>query len=257
MTTETFDNFVLNTVGDLLNEDEASSLGLTNTAHGWIGDASPNLDMGDLFNVHRKDILSKLNQYVSSVSARTYINPTTAVARMRDKLNIVGLGIPVMPVKEGVERLPIRQFGGVFNPYTGQYDDLIAEKLGYGLELALRVSRFGSSYSVDARIVTTNDANPFDIAPTASGEVVPESIEESVNTITEVTAEELKYAKNLGERLGVDWDEISLKEFAMGLAVEREHDDVTNGNMTKVAKIAVAHIKEVSDYYSKLKSVEK
>lgn len=53
---------------------------------------------------------------------------------------------------------------------------------------------------------------------------------------------------------GVDLTGIDLDEFAMGLQVEREHDDVTGGDMKQVAKIALAHLREVPDYYTKLKT---
>jgi hypothetical protein len=47
-------------------------------------------------------------------------------------------------------------------------------------------------------------------------------------------------------------------EVDMGLEVEKEHDDVTKGDKVKRAKIASAHLREVPDYYKKLKKfVEK
>ena len=48
------------------------------------------------------------------------------------------------------------------------------------------------------------------------------------------------------------------EEFHMGMNVEMEHQDVTNGNVVKTAKIAAAHLKENPKYYSLLmKHVEK
>jgi hypothetical protein len=38
-----------------------------------------------------------------------------------------------------------------------------------------------------------------------------------------------------------------------GMAVEREHGDVTNRGVVKTAKIAAAHICERPDYYKRLK----
>jgi hypothetical protein len=47
-------------------------------------------------------------------------------------------------------------------------------------------------------------------------------------------------------------------EFHMGMNVEMEHRDVTNGNVVKTAKIAAAHLREVPSYYTRLKKyVEK
>lgn len=43
------------------------------------------------------------------------------------------------------------------------------------------------------------------------------------------------------------------KEFHVGMNVELEHKDVTNGNVVKTAKIAAAHLKENPKYYTLLK----
>ena len=67
-------------------------------------------------------------------------------------------------------------------------------------------------------------------------------------------------AKKLGDSLGVDWNKIDLDEFKKGLSVESEHDD--GGELDVVdskkdlAKIVLAHLKERSDYYTRLKKVE-
>lgn len=50
---------------------------------------------------------------------------------------------------------------------------------------------------------------------------------------------------------------IDKKQLAMGMKVEQEHKDVTHGDPKLTKKIAVAHLKEVPDYYTKLKMVEK
>ncbi len=48
------------------------------------------------------------------------------------------------------------------------------------------------------------------------------------------------------------------KEFHMGMNVEMEHKDVTNGNVVMTAKIAAAHLTENPKYYTLLKKyVEK
>ena len=46
------------------------------------------------------------------------------------------------------------------------------------------------------------------------------------------------------------------KQFCMGMKVEMEHQDVTKGNLRTTAKIALAHLKEKPDYYTRLKKVE-
>jgi hypothetical protein len=47
-------------------------------------------------------------------------------------------------------------------------------------------------------------------------------------------------------------------EFYMGMNVELEHQDVTEGSLTKTAMIAAAHLREIPNYYTLLKKyVEK
>lgn len=69
-------------------------------------------------------------------------------------------------------------------------------------------------------------------------------------------------AKQIGDSIGIDWSKVDVEQFRMGLAVELEHGardpqtNVTNDDLTTTGKIAWAHLKEVSDYYTKLKIVE-
>ncbi len=73
------------------------------------------------------------------------------------------------------------------------------------------------------------------------------------------TSEEAKWA---GDELGIDWLKFDLEQFRMGLEVELEHGvvdpvtNVTNDDLTMTAKIALAHLKEIPDYYTRLKKME-
>jgi len=49
----------------------------------------------------------------------------------------------------------------------------------------------------------------------------------------------------------------NLAQFKAGLKVEHEHVDITKGDPVKTAKIVLAHLNELPDYYTKLKKVEK
>lgn len=70
-------------------------------------------------------------------------------------------------------------------------------------------------------------------------------------------------AKSIGDKLKIDWKKIPLSQFKKGLQVELEHGsrnkktNVTNNDPIKTGKIALAHLMERPDYYSKLKKVEK
>jgi len=75
----------------------------------------------------------------------------------------------------------------------------------------------------------------------------------------EFSAEE---AKEIGGRIGVDWTRIPIDEFRMGLSVELEHGahdpetDVTEDDLLLTGKIALAHLKEFPDYYTRLEKME-
>jgi hypothetical protein len=61
-------------------------------------------------------------------------------------------------------------------------------------------------------------------------------------------------AREIGDALSVDWGKIDINEFVTGLEVECEHKDVTGGDLMLTGKIALAHLKEVPDYYTKLRA---
>ncbi len=69
-------------------------------------------------------------------------------------------------------------------------------------------------------------------------------------------------AKEIGDKLGIDWSVISLDEYVMGVNVELEHGsqdartNVTNDDPITTGKIAWAHLNEIPTYYSKLKVME-
>ena len=77
----------------------------------------------------------------------------------------------------------------------------------------------------------------------------------------EFTEEE---ARVIGQRIGVDWSagDVDLEQFRMGLAIELEHGsqdpatNVTNDDETITGKIALAHLKEIPDYYTRLAAME-
>ena len=66
----------------------------------------------------------------------------------------------------------------------------------------------------------------------------------------------------IGATLGINWEEIRLDEFWAGLAVELEHGardpetNVTNDDEIQTGKIALAHLREFPDYYTRLAKME-
>jgi hypothetical protein len=73
---------------------------------------------------------------------------------------------------------------------------------------------------------------------------------------------DLKEAKVIGEKIGINWNEVKLEEFTKGINVEFEHGkrfpetNVTNDDKILTGKIAWAHLKEFPDYYSRLAKLE-
>lgn len=59
------------------------------------------------------------------------------------------------------------------------------------------------------------------------------------------------------EKLGVDLNEVDINELSEGIKVEAEHSDTVGDDPLIHAKIALDHLKELPDYYTKLKEIEK
>ncbi|MBI5196184.1 MAG: hypothetical protein HZA10_07670 [Nitrospirae bacterium] len=69
-------------------------------------------------------------------------------------------------------------------------------------------------------------------------------------------------AKKIGGALGIDWNKFDVEQFRMGLDVELEHGrhdpatNVTNDDPMTTGKIALAHLNEFPDYYTRLEKME-
>ena len=82
-----------------------------------------------------------------------------------------------------------------------------------------------------------------------------------MNRRTRFTKEE---ARLLGAMLGVRWEEsrFDVEQFRQGLDVELEHGrrdpttNVTDDDPLLTAKIALAHMRELPDYYTRLARME-
>lgn len=69
-------------------------------------------------------------------------------------------------------------------------------------------------------------------------------------------------AREIGEKLGIDWSRFDVEQFRMGLNVELEHGlhdpstNVTGNDPLLTGKIALAHLNEFPDYYTRLDQME-
>ena len=70
-------------------------------------------------------------------------------------------------------------------------------------------------------------------------------------------------ARRIGKILGLSWKKLDLRQFRMGLNIELEHGkrnaftNVTNDDEILTARIALAHLSEFPDYYTRLDKLEK
>ena len=70
-------------------------------------------------------------------------------------------------------------------------------------------------------------------------------------------------AKSIGEQLGIDWTDFDVEQFRMGMDVELEHGlidpatNVTDDDPLMTGKIALAHLNEFGDYYTRLEIMER
>jgi hypothetical protein len=73
----------------------------------------------------------------------------------------------------------------------------------------------------------------------------------------------LAEAKQIGDALEIDWYAFGVEQFQIGLEVELEHGardpqtNVTNDDALITRNIALAHLKEFPDYYTRLSAMEK
>ena len=69
-------------------------------------------------------------------------------------------------------------------------------------------------------------------------------------------------AKEIGEQLGIKWDKFDVEQFRRGMDVELEHGtvdsntNVSNDDPLITGKIALAHLNEFADYYTRLDKME-
>lgn len=74
----------------------------------------------------------------------------------------------------------------------------------------------------------------------------------------------LDEAREIGRTIGIDWDAapFEVEQFRMGLDVELEHGardpetNVTGDDPILTGKIALAHLREFPDYYTRLAVME-
>jgi len=82
--------------------------------------------------------------------------------------------------------------------------------------------------------------------------------------MTERTSFTSEEAQRIGSEIGIDWASapFDVEQFRMGMDVELEHGlhdpatDVTGSDPVVTGKIALAHLNEFPDYYTRLARME-
>ena len=70
-------------------------------------------------------------------------------------------------------------------------------------------------------------------------------------------------AEAIGNELGITWVDFDIEQFRMGMDVELEHGkkdpqtNITSDDAVMTGKIALAHLKEYPDYYTRLEAMER
>lgn len=63
--------------------------------------------------------------------------------------------------------------------------------------------------------------------------------------------------KTIGDSLGIDWNSTAMTELFEGTKHEAsDHVDVLGTDVEKAVRIAYTHVKEIPDYYTRLKAME-
>ena len=87
------------------------------------------------------------------------------------------------------------------------------------------------------------------------------SVKAEMTARTTFTSED---ARRVGQEIGIDWTSapFDLEQFRMGMDVELEHGlqdpltDVSHDDPVATGKIALAHLNEFPDYYTRLARME-
>lgn len=160
--------------------------------------------------------------------------------------------------------LPLQEIQDIIEDFLSIVGDQLSDESAYNASRRFNafMRRIGYSTETNSKLQTSEvilvDLPSANIYGLGGGEFVslPESGEkpltDAVLADKEVSAEE---ALEIGNSIGVDWDNFDLEEFRKGISVEREHSDVV-GDAVSFARIALDHLREKPDYYSALERME-
>ena len=85
---------------------------------------------------------------------------------------------------------------------------------------------------------------------------------QGASSVVEIKLFSPKEAKRIGEALGIRWETFDVEQFTLGLNKELEHGrrnaatDITHDQPMLTGRIALAHLNEIPDYYTRLCEME-
>jgi hypothetical protein len=91
-----------------------------------------------------------------------------------------------------------------------------------------------------------------------------QNINEHAHDVASVSEHKFGFVEaiQVGNVLGISWDSIDVEQFTIGMNVELEHGrrnpatDVTHDEPLLTGKIALAHLREIPNYYARLAVME-
>jgi hypothetical protein len=134
--------------------------------------------------------------------------------------------------------------------------ELKEKAMAFGKSMAKSAESFQNKFSdveIKARL------RDMGAAAQAFSRNIADSFKDDAESKKHFTVEE---AKQIGEELGIDWSKFDIEQYRMGIDVELEHGkvdphtDVTSDDPIMTGKIALAHLNEFPDYYTRLKKME-
>ena len=93
-----------------------------------------------LNDIKNAEHLKQLNAHVGMIGCREYVNPKGALLQLQGKLATIGLSfdIPAMTEDKGVDKMPLKQFGGITGKsVTSPIDELDNDNYAEGLSLQI------------------------------------------------------------------------------------------------------------------------
>jgi Protein of unknown function (DUF5661) len=137
------------------------------------------------------------------------------------------------------------------------------EGLGGGLEIGFRTARKAES-GISARTVYRAEINRLAHQPELRLTLLTFRATERSRTCLQQGSFTAAEARQVGEQIGIDWPSapFDVEQFRTGMDVELEHGlhdpatNVTNDDPVATGKIALAHLNEFPNYYTRLERME-